>query len=251
MHARGLAHSTIASRSSSLSDLFRYSDATNPTKNKLMAGVLEAIKRNSLPPAKKNPATARDFVDLARKVDKTSFLDVRNHLMFCLMFKGMLRASSAAGLPANCIWIEIVDGEEVLFVFLESSKTDQYRLGTTILIGKGQEESSCPLYWYKLYASLKDPNEKAFFHMAPEARRQSNTFMAPGTINTLFKKKLKAAGIQTYLTSHSLRAGGVTAALRAGVDLRLVKHHGKWKSDAVLVYITESIANQLSVSKAF
>jgi hypothetical protein len=42
---------------------------------------------------------------------------------------------------------------------------------------------------------------------------------------------------------HSLRSGGATAAASAGVDERLFKNHGRWKSDSAKDgYVKESIS---------
>ena len=66
----------------------------------------------------------------------------------------------------------------------------------------------------------------------------------------MFKRKLQQAGIEnTKLSLHSLHAGGVTLAAESGVQERLYKAHGRWKSDAVKAYVTESLENQLSVSQ--
>ena len=49
---------------------------------------------------------------------------------------------------------------------------------------------------------------------------------------------------------HSLRSGGATAAAAAGIDDRLFKKHGRWKSDkAKDGYVKESITDRLFVSK--
>ena len=51
---------------------------------------------------------------------------------------------------------------------------------------------------------------------------------------------------------HSLRAGGATAAANMGVNDRLFKKHGRWKSDKVKDgYIHESIETKLIVTKKF
>jgi hypothetical protein len=48
---------------------------------------------------------------------------------------------------------------------------------------------------------------------------------------------------------HSLRAGGASAAAALGVPDRLVKKHGRWRSDnAKDGYVKESLFNSLSVS---
>lgn len=48
---------------------------------------------------------------------------------------------------------------------------------------------------------------------------------------------------------HSLRSGGATAAAAAGIDDRLFKKHGRWKSDkAKDGYVKENINVGLFVS---
>ena len=49
---------------------------------------------------------------------------------------------------------------------------------------------------------------------------------------------------------HSLRSGGASAAAAAGVEDRLFKKHGRWKSEnAKDGYIKEALTQRLSVSK--
>jgi hypothetical protein len=50
---------------------------------------------------------------------------------------------------------------------------------------------------------------------------------------------------------HSLRAGGATAAANAGVQDRLFKRHGRWKSESAKDgYVKDSVKRQLDVSKS-
>jgi site-specific recombinase XerD len=251
-HTRGLSYSAILGQISSISDLFKYNNTDeNPTKDPLMKGILESVRRNSIAPARRNPVTNDHFDKLVPLVDKGNFLDVRNHLIFCMMFKGLLRSMSPASLLENEVWLEDVDGEEVLFIFLRTSKVDQYQYGHTVMIGKGKSEASCTIFWFKIYIKLRRKGAAAFFHQNHTQNKWKRKFLTPSTINSIFKRSLAKAGITDYLTSHSLRAGGATAAIKQGVDLRLVKHQGQWKSDCVYLYITESVKNILSVSKSF
>jgi hypothetical protein len=65
------------------------------------------------------------------------------------------------------------------------------------------------------------------------------------------KKLLGKIGVDpTEYGSHSCRKGGCTAAALAGIEVRVLKRHGNWKSDAVNTYIHESIEEKLSVSQA-
>ena len=46
--------------------------------------------------------------------------------------------------------------------------------------------------------------------------------------------------------THSLRAGGATAAARVGVRERLFKHHGRWRSEnAKDGYVEDSLEERL------
>ena len=50
---------------------------------------------------------------------------------------------------------------------------------------------------------------------------------------------------------HSLRSGGATAAANAGVNDRLFKRHGRWRSDkAKDGYVKDNLEALLSVSKS-
>ena len=50
---------------------------------------------------------------------------------------------------------------------------------------------------------------------------------------------------------HSLRSGGATAAANAGINDRLFKRHGRWRSDkAKDGYVKDNLDLLLSVSKS-
>ena len=50
--------------------------------------------------------------------------------------------------------------------------------------------------------------------------------------------------------SHSMRRGGATAAAKMHIRMHVLKRHGRWKSDAVYLYIDESTKDRLQVSEA-
>lgn len=68
--------------------------------------------------------------------------------------------------------------------------------------------------------------------------------------NELIKSSCKLAGLdESIYSAHSLRKGGTTVALMAGVDEILVKAQGDWISNAYRRYITFSLDQKLSVPK--
>ena len=87
-----------------------------------------------------------------------------------------------------------------------------------------------------------------------------NTFLFPAVANGLANRKLAASDdgflrwirlkltaagygshVITRTTLHSLRAGGATQAFIDGVPIHVIKRQGRWKSDAVFIYIRLSM----------
>ena len=71
------------------------------------------------------------------------------------------------------------------------------------------------------------------------------------TLRELFRKKLRELGHPPdRFGLHSLRAEGATAAANAGVQDRLFKRHGRWRSEGAKDgYVEDSTAKRLSVSQ--
>jgi hypothetical protein len=67
----------------------------------------------------------------------------------------------------------------------------------------------------------------------------------------IFLDAIKQIGYDPKLYGlHSLRAGGATSAANAGVQDRLFKRHGRWRSETAKDgYVEDSLGSRLSVSK--
>ena len=68
----------------------------------------------------------------------------------------------------------------------------------------------------------------------------------------LLLAKLSQLGYDPKLFSlHSLRSGGASVAADAGVADRLLKRHGRWRSEAAKDgYVKDSVLSLLSVTKS-
>ena len=157
---------------------------------------------------------------------------------------GMLRQSEAVKLKSTDVWVESVNGEDVLFVFIEQSKTDQLRIGHTIVLSAAEDSMTCTLAWFARVSRFRVPGAGYFFHTAQGTKLSEKT--PNGRLKVWFER-LNLPG-KDY-GSHSCRRGGATAAVKAGVELRLVKRHGNWRSSCVDVYITDDIDAMLRVSQ--
>ena len=118
-------------------------------------------------------------------------------------------------------------------LMLPASKTDPYRKGTAIQLA----QSNSPLCPVRALTILfrhqpKQPTEPLF-------SRKYGSFNRLYVIEKI-KELLLRAGISTaHFSGHSLSKGAAVSAVANGISKDDIKLLGRWKSDAVEVYINE------------
>jgi hypothetical protein len=163
------------------------------------------------------------------------------------MMAAFLRESEAAALGNGDVYLEHIEDEEVLYVYVGKAKNDQVREGNLIVVGQATKHPTiCPVAWFHIYMRMRPASTKFF-------SRANGVPLLAAEPNKILKKLLKCRpDVDAALYgSHSLRKNGCTEAAAAGVKLRLLKRHGNWKSDAVFLYNKDSLQERLSVSKSF
>jgi integrase len=249
----GKARSTVVDViPSAVSDLFRFEDF-NPVSDPLVTAVKAVVRRNTKPPKQKKPVEVwmlhaivkHQTASVLQQLSKL-FVACRDILILMLMMFGFLRESEAMKLGAKDVWVEKVGEEEVLFIYIEQSKNDQLRVGHTVVIPRLADKELCSVGWFELYNPRRMPQAAKFFH-----QEDSGNALSVKHPNFKLKACLQAIGVNpAEFGSHSLRRGGATAAVRAGVALRVVKRFGNWKSDAVYCYVEDSLAEKLEIGRA-
>ena len=109
--------------------------------------------------------------------------------------------------------------------------------------------------WFLRYLEFRGDHTSPFLFVAAHdgMRRDKATdsMLNEALPNTRLKAWCRRAQLdESQWSSHSMRHGGATAAAAAGVCERLIKAHGRWRSDCVKVYIHESLQSLLTVSRA-
>lgn len=143
-------------------------------------------------------------------------------------------------------------------ICVETSKTDVYRRGNEITIAKTGGKLS-PVSWIKHYLSLAKIGNNYIFR-AVRFYRSSEKYMlckinkpiSYTRARELLMETLEKVGIDSKAFGlHSLRSGGATAAAEKNVSDRLIKIHGRWKTDYSRDnYIKDSVDNKLKVSSS-
>ena len=143
-------------------------------------------------------------------------------------------------------------------IFIPSSKTDQQNVGDYVYITR-TGRSTCPYNTLKQYlatASISN-SDKVFIFRAvtrSKARCYLKRIDRPISYSTVRDRVLSAIasiGLDRKLFGiHSLRRGGATHACRTGVNDRLFKKHGRWRSEnAKDGYVSEDLETKLSVTR--
>ena len=217
-----------------------------PGKDPLTKEVLRVTKAKAKQPKSKKALLLADIKAMAHHVTP-SFESIRDYFMLLLMTAGMLRESELVHIRTQDMWLdEISPGGHVLFVFIEKSKTDQARVGHSIIIGQSEDPKLDVISWFKLAVKAHPFGSGDYFF----CNTKTGARLSDKTPCHIIKDWLGRIGIKDPESygSHSCRRGGATAAAAAGIEERLIKRHGNWKSNSVRLYIDESMKNRLSVS---
>jgi hypothetical protein len=150
--------------------------------------------------------------------------------------------------------------EEYVDICIEKSKTNCYRNGKNVLISK-LNTPQCPVTILQCYireAKIDISTDKYIFRPLTYFKRNKKYTMRNNNIklsNTrareIIREALSSIGINmNNYGLHSIRSGGSIAACKYAVPDRLVKVHGRWKSEhAKDGYVCEDLEKRLSVSK--
>ena len=228
----------------------------DPTDHPLVKQVLAGAKRVlAHKTCKKEPITPEILQKLSdRFVTRDADLSVIRTMTICLLgFAGFFRFSELSSLKESDVTFYATHME----VFVESSKTDQFRERAWVPIARTGSDI-CPVTMMERYFKLADIRRDPEKFLFRGLSRVSNGYrlrpsggISYSRVRELLLEKLKAVGLDPkQFGLHSLRSGGASAAANAGVPDRWFKRHGRWQSEnAKDGYIKDTLENRLRVSK--
>jgi hypothetical protein len=270
----GRASSTIRGDVSAVSNKFRF-DESNPAQSELVKMAKKSATKKAPEVQHREPLTRSHFIRLSLTIDESKFLDVRDFLMMLIGWRGFLRSEEIVNICDDEMLVDsfsglasITDlmpptlvGKEILWLKIASSKTNPQkrkrnyadRRVENVIVGPDVDLRIDPMRWYRLFIEMRDKKQSAFFHRA-DSRDEDNDnegFLRPASVNHIVKKRLISIAVDPdRFGGHSIRAGGATEAAKQQVELRLIKHHGRWKSDAVFIYIHDNHVGEMHLNAA-
>ncbi len=187
-----------------------------------------------------------------------SLINDRTSLYFIIGFAGFFRYNEMSQMKASDIQLLVTEGVKMLKIYIPRNKTDQLRTGREVLL-VSTEDSYCPVKFFSNFqATYPQITGDAFLFQKVKYQKCSKSWQFTGApltydmTNKFVKRALEAVGEKPeFFATHSLRAGGVTAAAQAGIAGRLLQAHGGWATTSAMDrYVENSVPERLSVSKA-
>ncbi len=160
----------------------------------------------------------------------------------CMCFFGFLRSGEVtvasrsrydpeAHLSEGDVRLGAGSPPQMVQVHLKSSKTDPFRRGVTVCLGR-TGNILCPVNAIAAYLVARGREAGPFFTFS------SGAPLSRESLVRWVRAALGAAGMDaTKYSGHSFRIGAATTAALVGIEDSLIKTLGRWESAAYLLYV--------------
>ena len=184
-------------------------------------------------------------------------LDLPDHIMFwsacTLAYFGFLRSaeftvSSLAAfnptihLQVSDLAFDNLDQPSCLRVRIKSSKTDPFRSGCFVHIGRGAHPL-CALSAMSTFLHKRGNTHGPLFV------RENGQPLSRDLLTSWLREIFSGAGVVGNFSSHSFRIGAATVAARNGVPDHMIQALGRWTSNAYQGYIRTPAEALASISR--
>ena len=238
--ARSLSPSTLKQRLAAIQHVHDQRDEKSPTRSKAVRDVMRGIRRDEdHSPRQAKPLLTADVKAMVGALPIGSgaagtgkgpkrLRALRDRALILIGFAGALRRSELAALQRE----DVEERADGLLVTIPESKTDQEGEGQQIAIRRVGGDY-CPA------GALKTWTEAAGIESGPLFRGvRQNGELRPNavtgkTVGAVVRGAAERCGLADTgrITGHSLRAGHITQASKAGVPDGLIQAHSRHKSD--------------------
>jgi integrase len=230
------AYVTLAQRLSALHREHLSRGFKSPVKNELVRATLRGIARvYGRKQRQKRPLLKEHLVEIVRRM--RGLKGVRDSALLLVGFMGGFRCSELVALDAEDVQFR----KEGMLVQLRRSKTDQEGEGRQVPILK-LRGSLCAMQALRAWLDAAGIEKGALFRPINRHSQVAKNRLSSDAVGTIVKWYVEKVGLDSKgYSAHSLRAGLVTSAARAGAAVWQIKKQTGHKSDQVLAgYIRDS-----------
>ena len=247
---QNLSHSSIKGYLSAIRRLQIAQGLPDPLISQMakLEGVVRGIKSQqarSTPSAPKRlPITMSILCQLKEHI-LTSASDHNAVMLWaaaCTCFYGFFRAGeltvpsesafdSSSHLCFSDVSVDCIHNPRVIKLRLKASKTDPFRKGVDVVLGRTHTEA-CPVTALLAYLALRGNNPGCLFRFVDGRPLTKQRFVQK------IREALLASGFNpSQFAGHSFRIGAATTAADCGISDSTIKMLGRWESAAFQVYI--------------
>lgn len=162
---------------------------------------------------------------------------VRDYGLLVVGFASALRRSNLSAL----LWLDVTYTDDGIELFIETSKTDQERIGDWVALPYGQHPETCPVgalkrWQQRLRAELgHEPEpETPVFRAIDRHGNVGLQRLSPHGVAGVVRARALASGLEGDFAGHSLRSGLITSAAEAGASLEDIARQSRHKRLEVL-----------------
>ncbi|MDE2465236.1 MAG: site-specific integrase [Alphaproteobacteria bacterium] len=202
----------------------------DPTKDEHVRATLRGIRRvHGKPQEQAAPLLKEDLLAIVDALP-VSLIAVRDRALLLVGFAGGFRRSELVGLVVE----DVSFVPEGMLVMLRRSKTDQEGVGRKVGIPYGRTRA-CPVKALRAWLEKAGVVSGAIFRAVGKGGHLGNQPLTDQSVNLILRKCAMRAGLPCEgLSGHSLRAGLVTSAAKAGVSSWKIRQQTGHRSDAML-----------------
>lgn len=202
----------------------------DPTKDEFVRATLRGIRRvHGRPQRQASPLLREDLLSVVDALPD-SLIGMRDRALLLVGFAGGFRRSELVGLSAEDLAF-VPDG---LLVALRRSKTDQEGVGRKVGIPYGRTRA-CAVRALRSWMETAQVNQGPIFRRIKKSGQIGELALSDQCVTLILRKCAARVGMShEQLSAHSLRAGLVTCAAKAGVSSWKIRQQTGHRSDAML-----------------
>ena len=217
----------------------------DPTKALPISRILQGVKKNGAPPARKDAITKQILKDILAATDLMTDAFQRSAIksLFLLAYHGCFRIGELckSNNLAHTIRIENVSfvrhrGEQQTHLVITLNTFKHSQQPATIAIQPNPQTAHCPVEALKDYLRRRLPNTGPLFIS------QTGTPLSRAQVVKILKWALTKSGHQAKcFNTHSFRIGRATDLALSGCPDSLIRETGRWASNAFMQYLRFNI----------
>jgi site-specific recombinase XerD len=239
---RDLAVATLRKRLAGIRYHHRKEDHRPPTRGIIVQEAMEQVQRRkgsaqrqADPLLRSDVAQMIQAMDLSRELpeapaDRAACLRAhRDRAVITVGFAGALRRDELRRITVEDVRLSA----DRVRIRLPSSKTDQAGEGVTLTLSAGQTVAD-PVSALYTWLDVAGIDGGPVFQAVDRAGDLGDMLTGQGILR-IVRRRAEDAGIQGYITGHSLRAGFATQAVLSGVDREQIMQHMRLSSIQTLM----------------